>query len=115
MQYADRVKETSTSTGTGNLTLGGAVTGYRTFAAAVAAALPMIVVIQNSDESEWEVSEATHNGSNTLTRTRVIASSNGGSAVNFSAGDKVVFLTFAAEQITDRGVTHCVAAGFFLP
>lgn len=86
----DRVKATSTTTGTGTLTVGAAATGYQGISA---------VGDGNSGiwccagGSEWEVFVGTVGGSGTtLTRDSVRASSNGGSAVHFSAGTKDVFL-----------------------
>lgn len=90
----DRVKETTTTTGTGTLTLAGAVSGFQSFS-----------VIGNNNTTyyaivggtEWEVGLGTYS-SNTLARTTVLASSNSNSAVNFSAGTKDVFCTYAAEK-----------------
>lgn len=92
----DRVKDTTTTTGTGSLTLAGsAPTGYRTFASAFSTGDKVHYAIDGG--SEWEVGLGTLSASTTLTRDRVLASSNSGAAVNFSAGTKVVFATFPAE------------------
>lgn len=92
---ADRVWDTSTTTGTGSLTLGGsAPTGYQTFASAFTvgtANIPYCIALRSG--AEWEVGWGTLSGSTTLARTSVTASSNGGSAVDFSAGTKDVFVT----------------------
>lgn len=108
--YADRVKETSTTTGTGSVTLAGSVTGFRTFASVFSVSDTMYYVIDgvNADGSssgQWEVGLGTLSGATTLARTRVIASSNAGSAVNFSAGTKYVYHTIAAESVIASGVT----------
>jgi len=99
--YADRVKDTTTTTGTGSITLAGsAPTGFQTFAAALgtaAANVPYAIV----GGSEWEVGFGTLSGSTTLARTKVTASSNGGAAVNFSAGTKDVFITIPAQWMAD--------------
>jgi hypothetical protein len=92
----DRVQETSVTTGTGAFALAGAVTGYRTFASvlSVGDTIPYCIAAQGG--TEWEVGIGTYSADNTLTRTTVLASSNAGSAVNFSAGAKNVFLTYPA-------------------
>lgn len=96
MKYFDRVKETSTSTGTGDFALSGASTGYRSFASVLSVNDTCYYCIAMG--SEWEVGYGTYSATNTLTRTTVQASSNSGSAVNFSAGTKEVFLTVAARR-----------------
>ena len=96
----DRVKETSTTTGTGTLNLSGAVSGFQTFVAGVGDGNTTYYAIVNRDEDEWEtglgtVTDAT---TDTLARTTVIASSNSDSAVDFSAGTKDVFVTLPASK-----------------
>lgn len=92
----DRVQETTTTTGTGTITLAGAVTGFQSFS-----------VIGNNNttyyaivgDTEWEVGLGTYTSSGTtLSRTTVLESSNSGSLVNFSAGTKNVFCTYPAEK-----------------
>ncbi len=92
----DRVWETSVTTGTGAFTLAGAVVGYQTFAAALSVGDTFPYCIASQGGTEWEVGVGTLSASTTLTRTTVLASSNGGSAVNFSAGAKDCFLTYPA-------------------
>lgn len=98
----DRVRETSTTTGTGTVTLGGAYDGYRTFASCVPTGSVVYYCIHNTAtgfEAEWEVGYGTFTLSGTtLSRTSVMASSNAGSAVDFSAGTKEVFITYPAEK-----------------
>ena len=89
----DRVRETSTTTGTGTLTLAGAVTGFQTFSSAIGNTNTTYYTITNG--AEWEVGIGTV-GAGTLARTTVLASSNAGSAVTFSAGTKDVFCTYPA-------------------
>jgi hypothetical protein len=96
----DRVKETSTTTGTGTLNLSGAVSGFQTFVAGVGDGNTTYYAIVNRDAAEWEtglgtVTDAT---TDTLARTTVIASSNSDSAVDFSAGTKDVFTTLPASK-----------------
>lgn len=94
---ADRVQETTTTTGTGAITLAGAVAGFRTFASVMAATDTCYYVIQGG--SEWEVGVGTFN--TTLARTTVQSSSNAGALVNFSAGTKNVFLTATAFSLVE--------------
>ena len=89
----DRVRETSTTTGTGTLTLAGAVSGFQTFSSAIGNANTTYYTITNG--SEWEVGLGTV-AAGTLARTTILASSNAGSAVTFSAGTKDVFCTYPA-------------------
>ena len=94
---ADRVKETTTTTGAGTVTLLGASTGFQSFAV-VGNANTTYYTIAGQTGSEWEVGIGTYTLSGTtLARTTVIASSNSGSLVSFSAGTKDVFVTYPAE------------------
>ena len=92
----DRVQETTTTTGTGTLTLGGAVTGYQSFSAIGNANTTYYAIYANGG-SEWEVGIGTYTASGTtLSRDTVLASSNSGSLVNFSAGTKNVWCDYPA-------------------
>lgn len=94
---ADRVKETTTVTSTGTATLLGAVTGFQSFSV-VGNGNTTYYTIAGQTTSEWEVGIGTYTSSGTtLARTTVLASSNAGSLVNFSAGTKDVFITYPAE------------------
>lgn len=89
----DRVKETTVTTGTGALTLGGAVAGFQSFAA-VGDANSCYYAIVHRTAFEWEVGIGTYTLSGTLlSRDSVLQSSNGNNPVNFSAGTKDVFIT----------------------
>lgn len=99
----DRVRETSTTTGTGTLTLAGAVTGFQTFSSAIGNTNTTYYTIVNG--SEWEVGIGTV-GAGTLARTTVVASSNAGSAVNFSAGTKDVFCSYPADKAIYTGGSY---------
>ena len=93
---ADRVQETTTTTGTGTVTLLGASTGFQSFAV-IGNGNTTFYCIAGQGTSEWEVGIGTYTSSGTtLARTTVLASSNSGSAVNFSAGTKSVFVTYPA-------------------
>jgi hypothetical protein len=94
---ADRVKETTTTTGTVTVTLLGASTGYQSFSA-IGDGNTTYYTIAGQTGSEWEVGIGTYASSGTtLARNTVISSSNAGSLVNFSAGTKDVFVTYPAE------------------
>ena len=96
---ADRVRESTTSTGTGTLSLAGAESTFRAFSAVCATNDTCYYALAHRSANEWEVGLATYSSANTLTRTTVLASSNSGSAVNLSAGTKDVFLTLASRQL----------------
>ena len=115
MRYLDRVKETSTTTGTGNFTLAGAVSQFQAFSALFAvgdAGIPYAIVGQTG--TEWEVGVGTYIGVNTLERSEVLESSNSDNAVNFSAGTKDVFLSDVAAVAMTRGLTTQMARGNFV-
>jgi len=109
---ADRVQETTTTTGTGTVTLAGAVTGYQTFAA-VGDGNSTYYTIAGQTGSEWEVGIGTYTTSGTtLSRTTVLSSSNSGSLVNFSAGTKNVFVTYPAATAVPEGKAIIMAMVF---
>ena len=96
---ADRVQETTTSPGTGTATLNGAVTGYQTFSAGIGNGNTCYYAIADQGGPNWEVGLGTYSSSgNTLARTTVYASSNGGSLTNFSTGTQAIFVTYPAER-----------------
>jgi len=96
----DRVKETTTTTGTGAVALGGAVTGFETFASGVGNSNTTYYAIVHQTANEFEVGLGTLDGdSSDLTRTTVISSSNSDSAVDFAAGTKDVFCTVPASKL----------------
>jgi hypothetical protein len=92
----DRVKETTTTTSTGTYTLAGAATGFQSFAVVGDGNATYYTV---TDGTDWEVGVGTYTSSGTtLSRDTILASSNSGSAVNWGAGSKDVFLTYPAER-----------------
>ena len=94
---ADRVKETTTTTGTGAISLAGAEANFIAFSAALSDGDTTYYAIIDNVNQAYEVGLGTYTaGGNTLARTTVLASSNGGSAVNFSAGSKDVFINYPA-------------------
>lgn len=113
--FKDRVRDTTTTTGTGNVTLSGtAPTGLVDFNAAFGTNVPFYYTIQGQSGSEWETGEGYLSASTTLVRDRVIASSNSGAAVNFSAGTKDVFCDAIAESFNAQpGVAMMLRAAMF--
>ena len=109
----DRVKETTTTTGTGAVSLAGAVTGFETFAAGIGNSNTVYYCIAHQDQAEFEVGLGTLDGdSSDLTRTTVISSSNSDSAVDFSSGTKDVFCTLPASKlIFEDGSNNVAFAG----
>jgi len=96
---ADRVRETSTTTGTGSVVLAGAYPSFQTFLAAIGNGNSTYYAISNLSLGEWEVGIGTYTSSgNTLSRTTVLSSSNSGSLVNFSAGSKDVICTQPSQR-----------------
>lgn len=95
---ADRVRETSTTTGTSNITLAGAVTGYVSFDSVLNTADTTYYTIASLDGFSWEVGIATFTAPSTLARTTVLSSSSGGSIINFGAGVKDVFISLPASK-----------------
>ena len=108
----DLVQETSTSTGTGALTLAGAVTRRRAFSAVLSNADTCYVLIESASAAEWEICLATYNsGGNTLSRGAVLSSSTG-SAVSFSAGTKTISIVApAAKSIVEDNNGAATVAG----
>lgn len=96
----DRVKESSSTTGTGTFTLGGAVTGFETFAAGIGGSNTTYYCIFENGTNNFEVGFGTLNGAaSTLARTNIISSSNSDAAVNF-AGATEVFCTVPGAKIS---------------
>ena len=108
----DRVKETTTTTGTGAVSLGGAVTGFEAFSAGVGNSNTTYYAIVHQTEDEFEVGLGTLDGdSSDLTRTTVISSSNSDSAVDFAAGTKDVFCTIPASKLVFEDASNDVTVG----
>ena len=107
---ADRVKETTTSTGTGAISLGGAEPNFRTFSSVLSDADTTYYAIIDDSNLAFEVGLGTYASSgNTITRTTVLASSNSNNAVSFSAGTKDVFLTYPADKSVNRDASGDVS------
>jgi hypothetical protein len=94
----DRVKESSTSTGTGVFALNGVVTGFESFATGIGNNNTTYYAIFNQGTNEWEVGLGTLDATSAnLTRTTIISSSNSDAAVNFSRWNKRCILYFTSE------------------
>jgi hypothetical protein len=94
---ADRVKETTTTTGTSDFALGGAVSGFQTFSAGVGNSNTTYYAV--SLGSDFEVGLGTLSGDGlTLARTTVLQSSNADAKVSFAAGSKDLFVTYPADK-----------------
>lgn len=116
--YRDRCRETSTTTGTGTITLSNtAPTGFSTFdTCGIVTGDYVIVAIVHQTLSEWEVVQGVYDSAaHTLTREHVDSSSNSNALVNFSAGTKDVFVTIAADDIIDQGRVTAMARGLAMP
>ena len=103
----DRVKETSTTTGTGTFSLAGATTGFETFVSGVGTGNTTYysIVLDGTSEFEVGVGTVTDATPDTLSRDTVISSSNSDSAVNFSSGSKTVFCTLPASRAMSPSMT----------
>lgn len=102
--YGDRVQETTTTTGTGALSLGGAVSGYQTFSSVATNGQQVYYAVYDG-ASNWEIGRGVYNSSgDTLSREVVFASSNSGSLVSFGSGSKNVWLDQPAATIADKAM-----------
>ena len=94
----DRVKETSVSTGTGAIALGGATGAYQSFST-IGNGNTTYYAIAGQTTNEWEVGIGTYNsGTDSISRDTILASSNSNTIVTFSAGTKDVFITYPSEK-----------------
>jgi hypothetical protein len=98
-KYADRVKETTTTTGTDPYILRGAVTGFQSFIHGVGNG--SIVTYCAELETQWEIGEGrvTSGSSDVLTRTTIISSSNSNNVIDWTSGVKTIYLTATAERL----------------
>jgi len=103
----DRVKETSTTTGTGTFSLAGATTGFETFVSGVGDGNTTYysIVLDGTNEFEVGVGTVTDASPDTLSRDTIISSSNSDNAVNFSSGTKTVFCTLPASRAMSPSMT----------
>lgn len=108
----DRIKETSTSIGSGDFTLEGSPTGYRTFDSVFSVGDQTFYCII-AGTGEFEVGQGTYSATNTLERTNVLSSTSSGNLVNFIAGSKDVFVTMPASKAasSDDAIAYAIALG----
>lgn len=117
---ADRVMETTTTTGTGALALGGAVSGYRDFDSVCSNNDTCYYCIEAIDvngnpSGAWEVGLGTFTDTDTLTRTTVHFSSNANAAVDFAAGTKRVMLSATATYFASPAIQSITSAATVTP
>jgi hypothetical protein len=113
-QLRDRVRETSTTTGTGNVTLAGAVAQFQTFNTAFGLNVPFYYAIIDGDGVDWEVGRGYLSASTTLVREVVHDSSNSGSAIDLSANTHAVFSSAISEEFDDViGRTQMMCRGMY--
>jgi len=109
----ERVKQTSTSTGTGAVTVSGSYTGFQDFSDVYSVGDTLYYVIAAESGGDWEAGIGTYSAANTIQRDTVYESSNNGNKTNFAVGDKTVFVSYpAARSITsDQTVALAIALG----
>jgi hypothetical protein len=115
VKYADRVKETTTTTGTGDITLAGAVAQFSSFTSRFATNDPIYYAIVGQTGTEWEVGRGFLSGATTLVRDVVYSSSNADALVSFSAGTKDVFCDIPAWLIFSRAQAGRMTAVIPMP
>jgi hypothetical protein len=112
---ADRVKDTTTTTGTGSITVSGTPpAGFQALSAVGSVGATFTYAIAGQTGSEWEIGTATITAANVFSRS-VTASSNANALVNFSAGTKDVFCTLSAAQIAKFNSTSTAAFALAIP
>jgi len=109
----NRVRETTATTGTGDVTLAGAVDGFQTFSAGIGNDSTTYYAISLNTSNQWEVGLGTMSSdSSTMERTTVLESSNSDSAVSFSAGSKEIFCTLPSEKAVYLDASDNQVGGF---
>ncbi len=102
----DRVKSSTTTTGTGTITLGAAALGFQAFSV-IGDGNTTYYTITDTVNGTWEVGIGTYTASGTtLSRDTVLESSNAGALVNFAAGSKDVFVAYPAERAVIGGMGY---------
>lgn len=110
---SDRVKETTTTTGTGTYTLAGAVGGFESFASIGDG---NTTYYSCTDGTDWEVGIGTYTSTGTtLARTTILQSSNSDAAVNWTAGTRTIFCTLPAEKIVNKDNLQTEGNAYFDP
>ena len=103
----DRVKQTSTSTGTGTINLTGTEVGFETFVTGIGNTNSTFYCISHDGTADFEVGigTVTDAATDTLSRTTIISSSNSDNLVNFQTGTKTVFCTYPAKRAPSASMT----------
>jgi hypothetical protein len=96
LTLADRIKQYTTSTGTGGLSFTGTPAGFAAFSSVLSSGDTTYYAVEENDK--WEVGVGTY-GSDNMARSQVLASSNGGNRVNLG-GSGIVFITYPADKAT---------------
>ena len=111
--FKDRVRETTNTTGQGDITLEGAVTSFNSFGSAFGVDETFYYAIVDDLNAEWEIGEGSLANDATIKRTTVYDSTNGGEKVDFGSGQKSVFVTYPAKRaVTDtQAIAFSVALG----
>jgi hypothetical protein len=104
----DRVKETTTTVGTGSFALAGAVTGYDSFGQ-IGSGNTTYYAVYLDGGSEWEVGIGTYTAPSTLSRDTILASSNSGAIVTFSAGQKTIWCDYPAGKAVYTDATGSIS------
>ena len=118
---ADRVLETTTTTGTGDITLAGALTGYRAFGSVMTSPVDSCsyaiwaVDGDGNPTGDFEDGIAVYSAANTLQRNEVRTSSNSNALVSFSAGTKYVALALIASNRYTQGDGLAAQYGWAMP
>ncbi len=112
LAIADRVKETTTSTGTGTINLAGAVTGFQTFVAGIGDGNTCYYAIEDANGSAWEVGigTVTDASPDTLARTTVLKSTNSNNALTLTSGTHTVFATYPSDKAVFKDESGIVLA-----
>lgn len=112
---ADRVKETTTTTGTGDITLAGAVSNYVDFNTAIGVGIPCLYSVAHQSAAEFENGVGYLSGSTTLVRETVSTSTNSNALVSFSSGTKDVFISILTVSYMDAGQIYAMSIGAAMP
>ena len=117
--FRDRVKDTTTGTGTGSMTLSGtAPTGYQSINTAFGVGPVFLNCIADNTSGLWETGTGYLSAATTLVRDSVFDGSSGpATPVTFTAGSKDVFCTAAAHFLedVDSGAQLHRATGMAMP
>ena len=108
---ADRVKQITTSTGVGNLTLGASVTGFQVFSAVCSNGDNFHYAVVHLTNGSWETGLGTYNSSGGTVSRSVLTSSNSNALVDFAAGNKEIFITPVANNIVLKNNTGAITPG----